>query len=311
MTRRSRSGCARFEPCELSKFRGGFVAATAQLQRLWEIFDLVVVDEASQVNIVVTEIAAHRMYLPLAAVTVLLATGLHAWIGRRGVAVGVVVAFGLLTGRRNEDYRSEQSIWSDTVAKRPGNARAHYNFAGRFFAEGRGADAIHHFGEARRIRPDFASAHSNLANLLLQSGALPAARRHAKEAVRLKPALAEAHSNLGGVLFQPGHPGEALPHFAEAVRLKPADADLRSNLGSALSPMQTDRLAEALAQYEAALRLKPDAAVTHFYLWNTLARMGETGAHSEQAVRLEPDFAGARDNLARLHPLQPTRPPEK
>jgi tetratricopeptide (TPR) repeat protein len=259
---------------------------------------------SSSVVPVVTEIAAeHRMYLPLAAVVGLLAAGLHAWIGRRGVgvcaAVAVAMAFGFLTWRRNEDYRSGKSIWSDTVGKCPGNARAHYNLAGRVFAEGRVADAIHHYEEALRIRPDFASAHSNLANILLQSGALPAALHHAEEAVRLKLTLAEAHSNLGSVLFQQGRTGEALPHYAEAVRLKPDGADLRSNLGSALS--QTGRLAEAMTQYEEALRLKPGAAVTHFYLGNTLARLGRTGearAHYEQALRLEPDFARARQSRA-------------
>ncbi len=68
----------------------------------------------------------HRMYLPLAAVLVAAVLGIQALFGKRAVVLYASLAIGLvfLTWRRNEDYRSEFSIWADTVpAKRPGNAR--------------------------------------------------------------------------------------------------------------------------------------------------------------------------------------------
>jgi hypothetical protein len=70
----------------------------------------------------------HRMYLPLAAVVVLGVMGIHALIGRRTVAVVVVlaIALGFLTVQRNQDYRGNTAIWLDTVNKRPNNPRAHY-----------------------------------------------------------------------------------------------------------------------------------------------------------------------------------------
>jgi hypothetical protein len=73
--------------------------------------------------------AEHRMYLPLAAVITLGVLGLYAKIGPRSLVAFAVAAVGLgwLTTQRNKDYRSEQAIWSDTVAKRPKNERAHSN----------------------------------------------------------------------------------------------------------------------------------------------------------------------------------------
>ncbi len=76
----------------------------------------------------------HRMYLPLAAVTTGVVVGgwvAGQWLVRRGIipllplqATGgllvmfVGLALGTLAFQRNLDYRSELSIWKDTVAKR-------------------------------------------------------------------------------------------------------------------------------------------------------------------------------------------------
>ncbi len=81
----------------------------------------------------------HRMYLPLAAVVVLAMILGHELL-RRIIAhqptrsrvalalVGICVpVLGLLTHARNTDYHTAHSLWSDVVAKRPKNARAHNN----------------------------------------------------------------------------------------------------------------------------------------------------------------------------------------
>src|SRR5205814_5727887 len=85
-------------------------------------------------------VAEHRMYLPFAAVVTLLVLGLcraGAGIQKSGgkrhgsgfwilnsVFCLLAVVLGLLTSRRNGDYRSEVALWRDTGAKRPDNARA-------------------------------------------------------------------------------------------------------------------------------------------------------------------------------------------
>lgn len=78
----------------------------------------------------------HRMYLPLACVLVLIIIGAWAVLSRRRAgetaasriliaAVLVAVALGAVTHVRNRDYRTEISIWKDTVKKRPANWRAY------------------------------------------------------------------------------------------------------------------------------------------------------------------------------------------
>ena len=76
------------------------------------------------------------------------------------------------------------------------------------------------------------------------------------------------------------------------------------NLGNAL--LQSGRVAEAKAQYEQALRLKPEYAEAHNSLGILLIQLGqapEAAAQFEEALRLKPDYAAARNNLSRLQAL--------
>jgi tetratricopeptide (TPR) repeat protein len=165
----------------------------------------------------------HRMYLSLAAVIVLGVLGIHALIGRRTVAVVVVLAIvlGVLTWRRNQDYSSEIAIWDDTVAKCPQNPRAHINLGIALARVGRTPEAIEHLERALQINPDLADAYYHLGLALVQLGRAQEAMNHWEHAVRINPDFAEAHYNLGIALWQTGRTPEAVNHLEQALRIKP------------------------------------------------------------------------------------------
>jgi Flp pilus assembly protein TadD len=206
-------------------------------------------------------IVEHRMYLPLAAVMTLVVMGIHAAVRRQRWVVFALLALGLgiLTVRRNEDYRSELTIWSDTVAKRPDNERAHNNL-GNAWAQmpGRLNDAIAQFEEVLRLKPDHAEAHNNLGLAWSQvPGRLNDAIAQYEEALRLKPDYAEAHNNLGVVFAQtPGRLNDAVAQFEEALRLKPDYVPGWHNLG--VSRFNSGNLPAAAAAFREELRLSPD-----------------------------------------------------
>ena len=119
--------------------------------------------------------AEHRMYLPLAAVVVaavlcgywlwqqrvvpvLPRANLRKWVGAL-IVVGVAGVLAALTFQRNRDYQSGISIWADTVAKRPENARAHYNLGRHLVDAGELAPAQEHFVITVQQEPDYADAH--------------------------------------------------------------------------------------------------------------------------------------------------------
>jgi tetratricopeptide (TPR) repeat protein len=257
-------------------------------------------------------IVEHRMYLALAPVVIAGVAGLHALLQKRqddGPLVllaplfALALGLGLLTARRNEDYRSELAIWSDTVAKRPNNERARNNLGNAWSKTPGGLpDAIAEYQAALSLQPDFADAHNNLGLALAgMPGRLPDAIAQFEAALRLQPDDAAAHANLGLALAQqPGRLPDAIAEFREALRLRPDSAEAHTNLGIALAGLP-GRLPEAVAEYEEALRLQPDLAAVHTDLGLALARLPgrlpDAVSQFEATVRLEPDSAGAHYNL--------------
>jgi hypothetical protein len=201
-------------------------------------------------------IVEHRMYLPLAAVIVL---GVAGWfrlthrLGGRSATVDTVpatagrkdrrapVGFALtilglaaclagLTARRNADYRSEISLWRDTVAKRPMNPVAHDNLGASLLRAGRWAEATAEFRQALSLRSYDPEANNALGNLMIRTGRRTEAIAYFQEAVRLAPAYADARFNLGLALIQSDRLAAAAEQFEAVVRLQPGDAKAREVL---------------------------------------------------------------------------------
>ena len=209
----------------------------------------------------------HRLYLPLAAAAVLAALGIRA-LGRTGVLLGIALALGLgiLTVRRNADYRTAVAIWEDTVLKRPENYRA----------------------------------HDNLGVVLARVDPVRALREH-REAIRLCPPCAPAHYNLGLALLQAGEPEEALAELGEAARLAPDSVPMRFNLGVALA--KRGRYEEAVGEFSEAAKLQPEYFPAQYYLGLALAKGGhreEAMAALTRALALEPGNVLAQALLGKL-----------
>lgn len=303
-------------------------------------FFVILAPSTSFVPITSQTMAAHRMYLPLAAVITLLILCTYAWIGRRTQIVWAAVALALCltTMRQNEVYRDELALWSDVVARLPANPRGHVNLAVALIEHNRPDAALVEAREALRLRADNLEAQSILAIALArtnhpaeslvqanrvagllpgdpdaltnhgialaQSGRPSEALLPCQTAVRLRPADARLHSNLGVVLAQLGRWTDAIEEFRGAQRLAPGSADsssLRTNLGHAL--FKASRFTEAISEYEAVLRLTPDVVEVHFQLGLALGltgRVKDAISHFEKTLALEPNHSGARMALAAL-----------
>ena len=257
----------------------------------------------------------HRMYLPLAAVlTAVIAVGHLAaerlvrrgwtterWClaGKTGLVVLTAVALGLLTFRRNEAYRTELSIWEDTVEKVPHNAYANSDLGNALVNNRRLAEGIKRFEEAIRLKPEYDAGHNNLGVALHKSGRLPEAIEQFEETIRLKPDNASAHINMGNALKGMGRVAEAIEHYQEAIRLNPESAVAYYDLGNALT--MCGRMAEAIEPYQEAIRLNSDDASVHMNLGAVLGEVGrlpEAIEHYQQALKINPNSAETFNNLA-------------
>ena len=263
-------------------------------------FFIILAPSSSFVPLLTQTRAEHRMYLPLAAVVLLAVIFIHRLAGR---AAPVVVAFlalalGAVTVARNQDYRTALGLWQDTVQKRPGNERAHFNLGVELARAGDRPGAVREYEEALRLRPRYVEPHLNLFALLVQEGRLPEAQAHAEAALRLNPDSSPASNNLGHVLFLEGDVAGAIPYFTAAVRLDPENAEALNNLGFA--QLQRGLIDEATGHFRQAVAAKPDFALAHRNLGLALRESGrkvEAVESLRRARRLDPEDAATAELL--------------
>jgi protein O-mannosyl-transferase len=108
-----------------------------------------------------------------------------------------------------------------------------------------------------------------------------------------------AHTNLGAELDDQGRSDEAMAEYQAALRINPKETMARNNLGMSLAQM--GRVSEAMEDWEEVLRIDPNHAEAHNNLGNALAQMGrlpEAFQHWEKSLRSKPDFAEAHFNYA-------------
>jgi Flp pilus assembly protein TadD len=223
------------------------------------------------------------------------------WMGGAALAAAVL-ALGWMTIRRNEDYRSDVSIWSDVIAHRPHNTRALVNLGTVLARRGQTDEALDLYRQALQIDPGNSDAQYNLGLTLAGRNELDEALVHLNEAVRLVPHSAVAQRDLGVVLAQKGDLIGASKHLTESLRFAPRNATAHNVLGTVLA--RQGNLAEAVKEFARALQSEPDLADAHANLGLALAQLG----HMEQAVQqwetavgLDPKQENARRALDQVH----------
>ena len=203
--------------------RWGFVGA-------W--FFCILAPTSSFIPISSQTIAEHRMYLPLAAVVMIIVLGgdaLFRWAGVRRWAVApamvVVLLFGWLTWQRNLDYRSDEAMWTHNIASRPQNFRAWLGLGDAALRAGNLDAASEYYGQAIAVRPDHSDPWFARGNLHLQQREYAAARDDYRRAVECDPIFPPAWKNLGIVEVALNNDAGAIEAFNRAIAQRPGDAD--------------------------------------------------------------------------------------
>ncbi len=107
-----------------------------------------------------------------------------------------------------------------------------------------------------------------------------------------------AHNNLGNALPQTDKMDEAIIQYQTALQIKPDYAEACYNLGNAL--FKKGMVDEAIAHYQTALQINPGYAEAHNNLGYALLKTGnvdEAIAQYQMALQIKPDYAYACYNL--------------
>ncbi len=121
-----------------------------------------------------------------------------------------------------------------------------------------------------------------------------------------------AHHNLGVALADEGRTAEAIVQFEEALKIRPDYAQARTDLGNAFSK-QGGRGNDAIAEFRAAVASMPGSPIPHNDLGNALVKAGraqEAIAEYQIALGIKPDYAEAHNNLGKALVGMPGRAAE-
>jgi Flp pilus assembly protein TadD len=276
----------------------------------WGAWFFVTLAPASSVLPIPSEVGAERrMYLPLVAVVMLLASlwrrivqPLPAVQARAlGAAFGLTALLALSTGTvwRNSEFRSGLSIWETVVARYP-HARAHENLAIQLRDAGRGDEAIEHL---RVAAPELPDARHALGSALLDRGDLKGGIAELEAFVAANPRdheIVSARDELASALIRVGDLDRATAEFEALVTIEPQDPKANAALIGLL--LRQERFADAETQARAFVTRVPGNAVAHNLLGVSLASTGniDDAVHEFQtAVQIDPQSTEARNNLAR------------
>ena len=207
----------------------------------------------------------HLQYLASIGPLALVGTGLvlfsnfivpkKRWL-QPSLCAGLLLTLGMASWQRTLVYESNETLWTDTLAKNPDCWSGHNNLGEAFAQKGQLNEAVTQYQKALVIYPNYPEARNNLGNVLLRKGRLDDAVAQFQEALVIKPNYAAARNNLGVALLHMGRLDDAVAQFQKALEINPSHADARDNLGVAF--IQKGQLDEAITQFQEVLRLKPD-----------------------------------------------------
>lgn len=261
----------------------------------------------------------HRMYLPLAAVVVLVVVMarrfLHAWRSRAGrfpqsaaavsilLLVGTAAALGYQTRRRNALFADPVALWEDVIARATPHARAH-NALGHALLKRRELDrALEQFARAVSLDADFAPTYINRGKTYTALGRFEDAVRELRIADHLKKGQigADGHFVFATALLETNRLSDAVEQFKLAISKNPNFHEAYYNLGNALWLMgQREQAAAVLGQ---AIDVKPDyteASVNRGLILAETGRWEDAVASYRRAISLHPPD-GSRDAILKAH----------
>ncbi|MFC1496858.1 tetratricopeptide repeat protein [Verrucomicrobiota bacterium] len=232
----------------------------------------------------------HRMYLPLAAIIVLITITTHhiqeklfgglvakdtskRIVFRSVLPLAVCFVMITLTVKRNMDYQTPETLWRQTIRVRPQNPRPYFALGLELAKKGSVQEAEDLFNRLLVLLPDnidqesrgvhhtlYAKTRNAIGIIRVTENAYTDAEKEFREAVRIAPNYVEAKNNLGIVLRDTGRPDEALIEWSEALKEHQGDGTTRhgtTHYCIAALNASKGNYSRAIGHYEKALMFRP------------------------------------------------------
>jgi len=267
----------------------------------------------------------HRLYLPLAGLTVSVLFGLYELFTAKNIKYFIalftvlIIAAGWGAYQRNFVWESEMTLWTDVMQKSPAKYRAYINrglaHLRRFALDKAMADfqkgltldpnnsvaycnmgaiyglreeneaALECFNKSIILNPKYEEAYNNRGSLLYRMGKIDAAFADLNTAIKIKPGSTAGYNNRGTLYFMLGRYDEALKDYITALQIDPLAKDILKNAGLAFDK-KNERL-KAIDYYNKSLEIDPNNLAALFNRAVDLYYMNKTDLAKKDIARMK------------------------
>lgn len=145
--------------------------------------------------------------------------------------VVVVLALCARTIVRNNDWRTEDSLWVATAISSPTDPHSWNNMGDVYGRHGEYEKSIEAFTRATQINPNYADAYHNIGNTYVHMKKYQEAIPFFEKALSINPSLWESYQDLAFIAVANKEYDKAIGLFEKAVAINPQDAVLWTNIG--------------------------------------------------------------------------------
>jgi tetratricopeptide (TPR) repeat protein len=258
----------------------------------------------------------HRNYIPsmllFVPVAILVVRGISIFSYKKTMQalfcifiVLVLVGQGHSTFMRNFAWKTEETLWLDTITKSPNLPRPHHNLGKYYSTLGQREKEIAEYELALKLErgPHGETRHVTHYNLGLAYNSLnkeEEAIRHFKKAIEMEPGYSDAHNNLAAVLIKKRKYDEAFDHLIKALTYNDKSPSAHHNLGLVL--LKKHRLDEAVSEFKKALEIEKDSV-------KTLLGLGVAYKYKKEFIKAEYYLRAALEKnknniMTRLHLIE-------
>ncbi len=206
----------------------------------------------------------HRTYLPSFGFFLIFVYILYSltWKNLKNIGLSilalVIVVNSVLTYMRNNVWKDEITLCTDSIKKSPGKARPYNNRGDALVDEKRYEEALLDFDKAIELLPQYAMAYYNRGNLYQKQKKYDLALTDFNYAIRYERDFDKAYNNRGTLYKETNRFDEAIVDYDRAISLNPDYFMAYNNRGSVY--ILQKQYQQAIEDLDKAIALKPDFA---------------------------------------------------
>ena len=267
---------------------------------LWFFITLSVESSIIPISMIIDE---YRVYLPSVGLIISMVIGVLLLAKRvKAKAALLSVVFVLAAGSlsvgtymRNELWADGVKLWEDTARKSPAKAPVQYHLGTIYQNLDMFDKAVEQYLLAIRLDSSYIDAHNNLGNVYQTLNMFDKAIGQYLLAIKLDPYYVDAYNNLGLVYCKQGRTQECTNEINAAYAIE------HYNKGKAYA--EHGPIEDGIAEFQTAIRLKPDFADAHINLGILYYKAGQIENASrelETGLNITPDNLQAQQLLKKL-----------